>query len=91
MTESLWIEHKLLTRAVEATDTEGHDVKLPELLREAKQVFPAVEDGDIVDACKRLFPKFLSLRKYDDALRDFRDYRGDHDDAVFFSYRRFPS
>jgi len=84
MEQSQRIEYEILHLAVNATDTQGYGMTLPLLRQMMTQVFPDVENAAVVDACKRLFPKFLSLRKWDEASRGFRDYQGEHEDDEFF-------
>jgi len=63
---------------------QGYGMTLPLLRQMMTQVFPDVETPPSSMPVKRLFPKFLSLRKWDEASRGFRDYQGEHEDDEFF-------
>jgi hypothetical protein len=87
MTKGQCIEYELVTRAVNATDSEGASIILSNFVQELIERWPdaAVVHADGLDAIKRLYlQSFLSLSKWDHPNMRFRDYGGDSDDNLFF-------
>jgi hypothetical protein len=77
------MEYVVLDRALRATDPNGYPIILGDFLLSFKEKLADTEDGEVVDAMKRLCPRFLALRKYDSSLRGFRDYADDDHDFFY--------
>jgi hypothetical protein len=86
MTRGQMIEYEIVTRAVGAGEGEGAMVVMSDLVQEMRERFAGAEYADVLDALKRLLlQQVISLRKWDASNMAYRDYRGESEDAFFFS------
>lgn len=86
MLRSQWVEYQILKLALEPSfDGQGRAVSFSNLVG---MLAPHAEGSlapiEVLDALKRLFPKFLSLRKWEHMRMAWRDYQGEKDDSRFF-------
>ena len=87
-----FIEHEILTLALLHSDNSGYPVSLPDLTNLFRERLPDIADSELVDALKRLHPKFLTLRKWSDVRGQFLEYPAlgtFRDDGEFFYTRDF--
>ena len=85
------IEYETLDCALNRTSTpEGWPTRLELFLMQLRDLFPDVERQELIEACKRLAMQgALTLRKKEPGrYLVYHDYRGAHDDAVFFHETR---
>jgi len=79
------IEHAILTLVLKHGDHQGYATTLPTLVNILRQTFPDIADREILDALKRLRPRYLTLLKYVESERRFDRYPDQiGDDEQFF-------
>jgi len=79
------IERELLKLVVSTTDREGYsNFCVGELRPRPRVVLQDIDAKETVDACKRLWHKFLSLSQWDNLNLRFCEYEGANEDSAFF-------
>ena len=82
-----YIEHEILQLVLQPSDHLGYPTGLPTLANAFRQWLPDIADREIVDALKRLSPKYLTLLKWSKQYGRFIEYPTDISDDGEFFYR----
>jgi hypothetical protein len=82
---SAGIECELLRLVVSATDREGYPIFFTgDLWQRLRVVLQDIDAQEIVDACRRLWPKFLSRCPWNRVNLRFCEYEGENEANAFF-------
>jgi len=91
------VEHAILTLVLRHGDHQGYSNTLGGLAAILRDTFSDIDNREVVDALKRLMPKYLMLCKWSEAQHQFVKYpdQTPDDDQFFyrgdFSMRRTPN
>jgi hypothetical protein len=81
------IEHEILRLTLENSDHLGYSTSLPTVTNAFRQWLPDILHREIVDALKRLSPKYLTLLKWSNQHGQFIEYPTDISNDGEFFYR----
>jgi hypothetical protein len=81
-----YIEHEILRLVLQHSDHLGYPTSLPGLATFFRPTLQNIEDRELVDALKRLSPKYLTLCKYVNGQSPCREYPNEisSDDEFFY-------
>src|ERR1700722_8020439 len=81
------IEHGILRVVLQCTDHLGYPTHLASLATFFRPTFPDVNDRELVEALKRLRPRYLTICKYLNGQASCLEYPTQISDDVEFFYR----